>query len=90
MRAILSAAATAVIVLVVSGTVGAKELKFDTTVPSTTSLGKSVEDGLIPGVAKASGGKLTVAADNREVVSDMTPPDITEPWIISFTWRRSR
>ena len=62
MRAILSAAAMAVIVLVVSGTVDAKELKFGTTVPSTTSLGKSVEDGLIPGVAKASGGKLTVAA----------------------------
>ena len=54
--------AAAVIMAVASGPVDAKELKFGTAVPVTTPLGKSIEDGLIPGIAKASGGELTMVA----------------------------
>ena len=54
--------AAAVIMAVASGPVDAKELKFGTAVPTTTPLGKSIEDGLIPGIAKASGGELTMVA----------------------------
>ena len=62
MHSLFMATTAAVLLAVSAGSVDAKELKFGTAVPVTTPLGKSIEDGLIPGIAKASGGELTMVA----------------------------
>ena len=62
MHSLFMATAAVALLAVSAGSVDAKELKFGTAVPSTTPLGESIKDGLIPGIAKASGGELTMVA----------------------------
>lgn len=60
-RTTFIAAAAAAIFAIASGPASAADLKFGTAVPSTTPLGQSIGE-LAKGVAKASGGKLTMTA----------------------------